>query len=106
MADNQVNMDIYCKSCRETVLYCSNSLRSFPKYGVLRCTIDGCFRQIAICTFCDKIFSIRGNAFRNVKNHIREHQNVMSGGKDHVDLDGSNNNDREDRRDGTVVAHM
>ena len=68
MADNRVNMDIYCKNCRETVLYCSNPARSLPEYGVLRCTVDGCFHQIAICTFCDKQFSIRGYDFRNIKN--------------------------------------
>ena len=89
-------MDIYCKKCRGTVLYCSNPARSLPEYGVLRCTVDGCFHQIAICTFCDKKFSIRGYDFRNIKKHVSEHHNIMSGVKDHVDHDGSNNNDGDD----------
>ena len=89
-------MDIYCKNCRGTVLYCSNPARSLPEYGVLRCTVDGCFHQIAICTFCDKKISVREYDFRTIKKHVTEHHNIMSGVKDHVDHDGSNNNDSDD----------
>ena len=89
-------MELYCKNCRATVRYCSNPLRSCPEYGVLRCAVDGCCHQIAICTFCDKKLSIRGNDFRTIKTHVREQHNIMSGVKDHVDHDGSNNNDGDD----------
>ena len=95
--NNRVNMEIYCKNCRATVRYCSNPLRSRPEYGVLRCTVGGCCHQIAICTFCDKRLSIRGNDFRRIKVHIREQHEIMLGVKDDpVDHDGSNNNDGDD----------
>ena len=70
MAGQCVNMDIYCKNCRGTVLYCSNPARSLPEYGVLRCTVDGCFHQIAICTFCDKKIPYAGTIFELLKNML------------------------------------
>ena len=63
MSDDLVRVDIFCKSCRGTILHCLNPVLSVPEYGVLRCTVDECYHTTVICAVCDQRFLIRGNNF-------------------------------------------